>query len=155
VKALKTGCGKCHLCKSGNKPKGTRRHRLVVGRLLTEYQGKKGIAPMQVIKARRVQDTTCLLVQALFACASARRGVDIGVGDTVYVWRHCKKGSARGEWLRGEVVAYDPVAVAHFMRLERMRPGRVVEPATEAGAWLQLWRSGEYVVASPPPEWRE
>jgi hypothetical protein len=158
LKALGIGCGKCHLCQSRKKPTGERRRirlrRLVVSRQLSEYQGKKGIAPMHVKKAKRVQDTVCLLVQALFACASARIGVDIRVGENVYVWRRCKIENDRGEWLGGDVVAYDPVSVAHFLTFQRIRPGGTVHPATEADGWLQLWRSGEWVMASPPPEWR-
>jgi hypothetical protein len=100
-----------------------------------------------------VCDTVCLLVQALFAFASARSGVALRVGEKVYVWRPCRKGHGTGEWVRGSILAFDPVAVAHFVTFERMRPGRVVEHAHDKDDWLQLWRSGECVVASPPPVW--
>jgi hypothetical protein len=155
LKALGSWCGVCHLCRGRVRPKGAPRprHRLVVSKLLREYQGQKGILPMHVSKAKRVHDTVCLLVQALFAFASARSGVALRVGEKVYVWRPCRKGHETGEWVRGSILAFDPVAVAHFVTFERMRPGRVVEPAHDKDDWLQLWRSGECVVASPPPVW--
>jgi hypothetical protein len=114
---------------------------------MTSYEGKTGLGRLADRSAKRAHDKVCLLKQAMFACASGRPGLVLAVGEKTCMWHAERPGSVDGEWFRGELVAYDPVRVAHFMEFFRVRGDGLVEPVAQNNIWVQLWRSNDYLRA--------
>jgi hypothetical protein len=154
IQSTKGRCGQCHFCiVDGKKDRELLRHRLLVNKDLVRYQGQHGLGRMMVTKAKAAHDRTCLLKQAVFAFASARSGLVFRIGEYVFIWHAERRGSVDGEWFRGEILAYDPVPVAHYMQFSRVHADGTVEPVPEYNDWVQLWRSGECLLATNPHVW--